>query len=612
MRFFRTFQKTELWILFIIVMGICSDLSGQNPARNIRSLLKTAKTLEKNHQYETALTLYQRIYKSDSRNFAAITGIKNCLIGLQRYEEITGFLEAVLQTQPQSSPLHIDLAEAYFLQNEQEKAFSKWHSHIEQNIDDPAAYRLVAMSMIRQRLFDEAISVYTNAIARIKNQYNLHVDIANLYRAQLNYEKASDHFLEYYLARPKQLAFLRQQLLSLSDKGNDIKPIENSIERFLIEHPDKRDVKEILAGLYLKNRQYDKALHIYKSLETKQSSGGYLQRYAIEALSNRAYQYAIEGFQQIIQTYPASPLLKQVRFDLARSYNALAGITEDEELSGQYVKKAVNIYQDIIKTWPKSDQSQKSHIQLAQLYFHHFFDLDKSINYYTIYIKSFPKSKKKDLVLLQLGDVYLTKNQIDRARKTYKAVTKKNNIIHAEFRVAELEFFQAQFKLADNLYAKLLTKMKSNNPLMNDILSRRVLIRSFASDSVTLAIFSQAELLKFQKKYALAAEKYFEISQNKNDLRSLAGIEAAKLYLKLTEYEEAKDLLSGLMTHIPEDKDIDEVLYLLAGTEEKLDNPQTALQIYHQLMRRYPTSLYVQKARRKARELSHKLTNEQI
>ena len=105
------------------------------------------------------------------------------------------------------------------MNNEQEKALTTWRAHIENNKKNITSYRLVAMSMVRQRLFDQAIVVYEQAIIGIPGQQNLHVDISNLYRAQLNYKKASDHLLQYYLSRPKQFEYLQRQLLSISDKS---------------------------------------------------------------------------------------------------------------------------------------------------------------------------------------------------------------------------------------------------------------------------------------------------------------------------------------------------------------------------------------------------------
>ncbi len=40
-------------------------------------------------------------------------------------------------------------------------------------------------------------------------------------------------------------------------------------------------------------------------------------------------------------------------------------------------------------------------------------------------------------------------------------------------------------------------------------------------------------LLKFQKKYTEAAEEFYKICEDKNNLQSLSGREAGKLYLKL-------------------------------------------------------------------------------
>ena len=62
---------------------------------------------------------------------------------------------------------------------------------------------------------------------------------------------------------------------------------------------------------------------------------------------------------------------------------------------------------------------------------------------------------------------------------------------------------------------------------------------------------------------------------------------------------------------IPEDKDTDEILYLQAETQEKLNDRESALQIYHELMLKYPSSLFLQEARERARKLSQLSTEEQ-
>ena len=588
-----------------------SILSNLAFSQNIQQQLRTADALVKNHHFDSALKLYQRIYNSDNRNLSAIIGVKKCLIGLQEYTRLITFLEETLKSQPEQSPLYTDLGEAYFLNDEREKAFNVWRSHIEHNSDNPGVYRLVAMAMIRQRLYDEAIEVYNAAINSLKKQEALHVDIANLYRAQLNYEKASEHYLQYYLTKPKQIAFLQRQLLSLSDKGKDINPVVNAINSFLIKHPEQDKVREILAGLYLKDKDYEQAFSIYQSLETEKSNGIYIQKYALETLSNKAYPNAIKGFESFIQNYPTSPLIQQSYFNLGRSYASLAYVMENNEESAQNMRQAEKIYSDIIASNEKSPFAFSSYINLADIYFKYYFDLDKTIIYYQKYLKYNNKGKIRDKVLILLGDTYLTKSQLELALKTYQLANHKDYLNIAKFKAADVYFYSAEFKKAEHSFSQLLSVTKPNDPLMNNILARWMLVKTFSEDSISLSKYAYADLLKFQKKYAQAAKEFDELSLSNNDLKALAGINASKLYSQLGKHEESKTVLSRLKNDLPNDKDSDEIVFLLAETEENLKNLNAALDLYHQLLTHYPNSLLIHKARENARLLNLELNKEQ-
>ena len=580
-------------------------------AQNIQQQMHTAEALINNHHYDSALNLYQKIYNSDNRNLSAIVGIKKCLVGLQDYSRLIIFLEDALKSQPERSPLYTDLGEAYFLNDERDKAFSVWQSHIDRDRDNIGVYRLVALAMIRQRLYDEAIEIYKEAVNRLKNQESLHVDIANLYKAQLNYEKASEHYLYYYLSNPKQTAFLQRQLLGLSDKGKDITPVVNALTAFLLKYPEQDIVREILAGLYLKDKEYDLAFSIYQSLETEKSNGTYIQKYALEALANKAYRNAITGFEFLIKTYPTSSLLQQSYYDLGRSYAALAYSLDTTEESAQYMLNAEKIYHDIINSNNKSPIALNSYINLADIHFKYYFDLDKAIDNYQKYLKQNTRGKARDRVLILLGDTYLTKSQMDLALKTYQLANHKDYLNKAKFKTAEVYFYSAEFKKAQALFSQLLSSTNPDDPLMNDVLTRWMLIKSFSEDSISLSRFAHADLLKFQRKYAFAAEEFDDLSRTSSALKAQAGISASKLYSLLAKYEESKLVLMRLKNDIPDDKDIDEIIFLLAETEERLKNLDSALDLYHQLLTNYPNSLLNHKAREKARLLSIELNKEQ-
>ena len=147
--------------------------------------------------------------------------------------------------------------------------------------------------------------------------------------------------------------------------------------------------------------------------------------------------------------------------------------------------------------------------------------------------------------------------------------------------------------------------------MMNNILTRTMLIKSSAEDSLSLSKYARADLLKFQKKFAQAAEEFDKLSQEDNILRAQAGIFASKLYTQFNKNQESKRVLSALLDKIPEDKDIDEIIFLLAQSEENLQNLETALDLYHQLLTHYPNSLLIHQARDKARMLSAELSKDQ-
>ena len=580
-------------------------------AQTTSQLLRTARNLERAQYFEEALKIYERIYQGDQNNMAAIAGIKNCYVGLQKYQLLIDFLQGIIGRQPQNNNWEVDLAEALFLNDQQDRAFQIWNRLLAENPKDIMIYRLVGSAMIRQRQFNEAIHVYEQALTNIDGQFYLHMDIANLYRAQLDFENAAGHLLLYYLYQPKQLPFIQRQLLSLTDKSESMQPVIDAARRFLTAHPDQMAIQEMLAGFYIKDRNFALALQAYKKMENDQSAGLYLYKFASEALANQAYDYARQGFSLLISTYPHSPLRLQATYDLGRAYAGEANTIDGQDLSARRMQEAVNVFETIIRENKDAGFVGKSRIFLADIYFDYYFDLDKAISLYETYLKNNRAAKNRDQVLLRLGDACLTKNQAGQAVAAYRQVKGAGMSLQARFKIAEVSYYEKDFRTAQKMLAQILESAQPQDPLMNDILSRNFFLETFSDDSLRLAQYAEAELLSFQKKYTQAVETFESLARSKNPLQSAAGRQAAKLYMRLEKYAQAADLLNYLKTAIPEDKDTDEILYLQAETQEKLNDRESALQIYHELMLKYPSSLFLQEARERARKLSQLSTEEQ-
>jgi len=82
------------------------------------------------------------------------------------------------------------------------------------------------------------------------------------------------------------------------------------------------------------------------------------------------------------------------------------------------------------------------------------------------------------------------------------------------------------------------------------------------------------------------------------------NLQVARWYLtKRKAYEGARDRLQEILDQDPEFSQIDEVIYLLGEANEKLRKPEIASTFYKKVVKDYPGSLFVKKARERLADL---------
>jgi tetratricopeptide (TPR) repeat protein len=598
----------------LLLFSLILTLSLQAKAQNDDPQFRMAKALEKNQKFNEALKIYQMLNVKYPKNVLVVGGIKRCYLALQKYDQLITFLSNLVDDPDKIDMWQTDLAEAYFLNNQEDEAIKIWWSQIESAGKNIAIYRTVALAMIRQRLYEQAIRVYSQAISRIKNQYNLHIDIANLYKIQLEYEKAAEHFLEYYIKYPKQKAFLQRQILNLTDRSHKISPVINALNRFLDAHPEQSTVYELQAGIYIKDRKYDKAFEIYKKLDNKESDGHYLYKFALEALTNGAYEYSITSNELLLHKFPESPYKIKAIYHLARAYAESAYEERDklnEESAEKNMSEAIQLFNELSALSHKSEYHIRSYINLGDIYSKFYYDLDRASDNYEAFINNHSNHKMRDQAIIKLGEVFLAKNQLERAKDTFIKVTDKGYKNLAWFKICEIYFYQGKFKLATKEYNKLLKVIGIKHPLTNNVLSRKLILNSFIQDSLALVEYAQAELLIHQNKLSEATEKMYALSNTHFAISTLAGKNTGELLFKLGRFKEAAELLWNLKTSFPDNDYMDEIIFLLARVEEKLENNTVALDLYRELLIEHGNSFLIQEAREKAREINSKLNEEQ-
>ncbi len=594
----KSFQILLVYSLIIVLYSICLSQSDND--------IKSARALEKSGHYEEALNIYNKMFASKRPNIQVINGISTCLKGLRRYDDLIKFYHDLLEANPYQYNYRVELGKAYYLNGNEDEAFENWRQVYESQSDNPTAYRLVAIALIDFRLFDQAVEVYHRTIKKFDNQYTLYRDIANLYRAQLDYANAVINFLKYYEHFKNQSSYIQSQLIAMSKDDEAVQKIISAIQKFIDDEFSDDMIKEFLATMYVTNKEYSKAYNIYKDLEDNKKDPGSLLTYASLVEQNKVYEYAVLAYETIIAKYSSDKRIDQYRLDLARNryYLAMQQVKE-----GKLKEAENNIHKSVANLDELSNIDQimfqiRSLELKGDIYSTYYQDLDQAIQIYKQILDKNNRSDIVDNIKIKLGHAFVIKNNLDEARKYYTDIRGKKYKNLSLYNLAELDYFTGQFSVAQNKYQKLISSISTRDSLTNNILDRTVLISHNASDSLDLTEYAAAEFLDQRLKKSEAAKKFLEIFKKQNKLSFKAGINAAIIYMQLGKYDESEGLFTGIIQNYSEKEGIDQAYFLLGELNFLQKKYKNSLDNFQQILLKYPSSFYLEEARDKARMLS--------
>jgi len=590
-------------ILLIFSLMLAAPVTGICQADND---LRLAKALENSGRYEEALALYNRMYESGSRNLQVIQGMKDCLTGLRQYGRLIAFYEDLLQASPYQFNYRVELGKAYYLNGDEEKAFENFRRVYTEFPENPTAYRLTAMAYIDFRLFDQAIRVYQRAIEKMDNQEILYRDIANLYRAQLDYENAVTNLLLYYKHFNRHSSYVKSQMIAMSRDDEAVQKIINAIHEFTREEFTDDTIREFLATMYIKNKEYARAFEIYHSLQEKQKNPNALVSYARLVENNNVYEYAVLAYESLIENFKSDQRIYQYKLDLARNRFYLAM----QQVNANYIQKAEENIRKSIEILDELANLNQPMFRIRSLelkgdiYNEYYQDLDQAIYIYGQIVKEHKRTDIADHVRIKLGHAYLIKNDMQKAREAFEGIRGKKYKHLKTFKLAELDYFEGRFTRAKNKYQTLISEISPNDSLVNNILDRSMILSQFSADSAALADYVKAELLAERRKKSEAAEKFIEIFREQNKLSFRSGLSAGRLYMNLGKYDESKIILNEMIENYSEHDGNDEVYFLLAECSYLQRDLKNGLDYYRQILLKYPNSFYTEQARDKARLIS--------
>ena len=432
------------------------------------------------------------------------------------------------------------------------------------------------------------------------------------------------------------------------------------INKFGTKSENSIEIKKIvqkcwlaLAELMLLQKKYEGAIEIYKEMIEKSPSDRELcgtAQYSIATCLGKLNRVdeAIEAYKRVIETYPpvfndtVQPNLKilQIPILIARLYkkvgkNSLVNI-QYEDAKKYYVgviskwpntpvalaaenqmamiygdqenwEKSVEILNNIIVKYPEMKGLLNIMFSLGNIYFHQLGRPEKAANVYKQVIHNYPQNQELGKVYLALGKAYSALRYYDKARELLRYVLEKyrknyNTCLKAQLVIAK------SYELENN-WAKALNEYQwaiESYPRSLQALDLPIYIADYYRDH------GKEHLAKTAYENAVKEYKQAVGQFPDSDYAKIAHKYLATTYMRLEKWPEACETLNALLKlKLPVAKYIDTYLTLGSLYEKKMKYDQKAIEVYTDLLQKFPDISIAQSITARIAALQQKLAHYQ-
>jgi tetratricopeptide (TPR) repeat protein len=606
----HTFYKSTFKAISAIMVLLPFLLSGQN---SVETDLKLADQFYKNNEVTKALSIYEEIYEKTTF-FNTYKRLLEIYIEQSDFKKAEDLVKKRIKSRKDSYRYYVDLGLVYREEGDEKKAEKSFEDAIKEVTPAQSYYITLANDFAAINEYDYAIEVYKNAQRTTGKDLQYNFQLANLYGR-----------------KGETAAMINEYMDIIGENENYVQSIQNVLQTIL--HPDPNDeVKEILRSNLLSRiqKQPEKTIYtellIWQYIQEKNFNGAFIQAKAIDrrlnengtriyslgrlALSNEAYDVAINCYQYIIDKGRNNLYYNGARINLVDAIKEK--ITHTDNYTLEELQEVNNSYKTSLFDLGKN----RSTVELMNSYAHflafYLDSLDAAVTLLNeaIEMPGAPRSQVAE-GKIELADVLLIQGEIWESSLLYSQVEKEFKYDEigerAKFKNAKISYYTGDFLWSQAQLNAL--KGSTSKLISNDAIELSLLITdNIGLDSIAdpLEMYARAELLLFQNKADDAKlvldsiPQFFPASSLNDELLYMQY----KINYKQGNYENAAKSLRKLISTYPTDiLGDDGNFYLAKLLEEKLNQPDEAMELYKIILTNYSNSIHVVEARKRFRSL---------
>lgn len=565
-------------------------------------------------EFAQAAQLYENLYKQTSNGFY-YQRLLSTYMELGQYRDAERLVERRQKSNPKELSLYVDEGRIYSRQEQGKKAQKCYEKAIESITNNVQPVPDLAQAFLSAGLPDFAVRTYLTARAKTKNRHLYFNELIGVYQQMGDYRAMTE---EYFNLLDNQPGMMNSVQISMQRSLNEApdERLANGVRQALVsrvqEHPDNRTYLEMMIWFSLQQNDFGFALEQAEAVDARfpDLGGEQVMRVANIAKNNGSLDVAENAFRYLQRKGQDSPYYFDSRVgELEVGY---ARINSNYILDSASFNAIQKRYLSAFDELGKNERTVSLMRHYAELVAYHGGDVQEAVSILDDVLE-LPRLKPqlRDEVKLELGDLLLFAGETWDASLLYMQVEKanKNDVLGAmaKYKNAKLSYYNHDFEWAKSQLDVL--RASTSKLVANDAMELSLLISDNMEDDSTygmLEMFADADLLLYRNMLDSAWAGFNAVSTAmlSHPLFDEVLMRKAQIRVKQARYAEADSLLQRLVDFYPTDITADDALILQAElNEDKLNNPEKARECYEKILLDYPSSLYVDRARKRYNEL---------
>lgn len=573
--------------------------------------IRIANEYYANGEFEKANTTFEKLAKKEENLLFIYTNYLNTLLELKNLETAEKFVKRMIKNYPEDMLYRVDHYLITLDLQGEEKADKELQSLINEIKQQPEKVDKTAGLLLKKSKPGKAREVYLAGRKAAGDKFAFATGLATVYYYSGETDKMIEELLNLLDSQPAMLESIKNTFQSNLKDQAEFDMLETSLYSRIQKNPDQIYFNEMLLWLHIQHKNFSKAYLQAKAIDKRNKmQGSKMIEVAKIALENKDYDNAARFYQFVIDEYRNGFNYSMARKSLIQ--------TREEQIKNTYpvdtvkINNLINDYKILISELGKNQVTLDAMRNMALLYAFYKNDKDTAVTILTDAIYQARNDERfKARAKIDLGDILLLKGEPWESTLLYSQVEKAQKdepLGHeAKLKNAKLAYYKGEFELAQGHLDVL--KLATSREIANDAMDLSILIQDntgLDTSTAAMAEYAAIDLLLFQNKTDEAMKRCDEMLKDypNHSLTDEIYWLKAKLYRKMGNPAASIEMLDKIIKSYSFDIMGDDAHYLKAMIlEEDLKDTGKAKEVYQELLKKYPGSIFCADARKRFRIL---------